>query len=82
MRGARTAPPDAQGFFRFAGRYWGSSIAVTVRVLPHLMIIVAARNSTAVVPLMCVVAAGILFLRALRRSKSRDLLRAQKLERI
>ncbi len=54
-------------------RSWILVIAVVMYVLPHLVIIAVARYSTAVVPLMCVLAASILFLPALRSLMSRNL---------
>jgi 4-amino-4-deoxy-L-arabinose transferase-like glycosyltransferase len=57
-------------------RSWILVIAVVMFVLPHLVIIALARYSAAVVPLMCVLAACILFLPALRNLMFRDLSRA------
>jgi 4-amino-4-deoxy-L-arabinose transferase-like glycosyltransferase len=57
-------------------RSWILVIAVVMYVLPHLVIIAVARYSAAVVPLMCVLAACILFLPALRHLMFRDYVRA------
>ncbi len=54
-------------------RSWILVIAVIMYVLPHLMIIALARYSAAIIPLMCVLAACILFLPALRRLMFRNL---------
>ena len=51
-------------------------ISIVMYILPHLIIIAVARYSAAVVPLMCVLAACILFLPALRGWMFRDLSRA------
>ena len=53
-------------------RSWILVISVVMYVLPHLVIIAVARYSAAVVPLMCVLAACILFLPALRHLMFRD----------
>jgi 4-amino-4-deoxy-L-arabinose transferase-like glycosyltransferase len=57
-------------------RSWILVIAVVMYILPHLLIIAVARYSSAVVPLMCVLAAGILFMPALRHLMFRDFSRA------
>jgi 4-amino-4-deoxy-L-arabinose transferase-like glycosyltransferase len=57
-------------------RSWILVIAVVMYVLPHLVIIAVARYSSAVVPLMCVLAAGILFMPAMRHLMFRDFSRA------
>ena len=57
-------------------RSWILVISVVMYVLPHLVIIAVARYSAAVVPLMCVLAACILFLPALRHLMFRDATRA------
>jgi 4-amino-4-deoxy-L-arabinose transferase-like glycosyltransferase len=61
---------------RREGRSWILVISVVMYVLPHLVIIAVARYSAAVVPLMCVLAACILFLPALRHLMFRDAARA------
>jgi 4-amino-4-deoxy-L-arabinose transferase-like glycosyltransferase len=57
-------------------RSWILVIAIIMYVLPHLVIIAVARYSAAVVPLMCVLTACILFLPAWRHLMFRDLPRA------
>ncbi len=57
-------------------RSWLLVISIVMYILPHLIIIAVARYSAAVVPLMCVLAACILFLPALRGLMFRDLSRA------
>lgn len=47
-------------------RHWILVIAVLAYILPHLVIIAVARYSTAVMPLMSVLAAGVLFAPARR----------------
>ena len=56
-------------------RSWILVIAVTMYVIPHLVIISLARYSAAVVPLMCVLGACNLFLPMRRHLMSRDLAR-------
>ncbi len=57
-------------------RSWLLVISIVMYVLPHLVIIAVARYSAPVVPLMCILAACILFLPALRNLMWRDSLRA------
>ena len=57
-------------------RSWILVIAVIMYALPHLVIISLTRYSASVVPLMCVLAACILFLPAWRHLMFRDLSRA------
>jgi len=57
-------------------RSWLLVISIVMYVLPHLVIIAVARYSAPVVPLMCILAACILFMPALRNLMWRDSLRA------
>jgi 4-amino-4-deoxy-L-arabinose transferase-like glycosyltransferase len=57
-------------------RSWILVIAVVMYIMPYLLIISLARYSASVVPLMCVLAACILFLPAWRHLMFRDLSRA------
>ncbi len=57
-------------------RSWILVISVVMFALPHLVIIAIARHSSTVVPLMCVLAACILFLPPLRSLMLRDSSRA------